>query len=465
MATTSTTTTTTSATASIVKTLGSGSGLDIATLVDSLVTAQFAAKNAQLAKRSDTLTAQISGVGKLKSGITGFDAALKALVKGGTLATQPTSSSAAVAVSALNGQSAAGLSARVAVTQLASAQAATTNTAVERTAAFRTGTLSVTVGGKTTALAIGGADATLNGVAAKINAAGLGLTATIVTDAGGARLTIKGQSGAANAFTIAGGDDADATGLSLADLSVGPDATGTSIGATAADAVLSLDGATFHRATNTITDLIPGVRLDLKELGAATLGTTPPTAALGQAVGDFVETFNQLHAVLREELDPVTGALRSDPAAGGLGRALTALTTTPLTGGAGGPRTLADLGVRTNRDGTLSVDSVQLTKALAASPAAVEAMFADRAGGGLSAALSAVATRATDRSYGFDAEVARFTARQSDLTDAQAKATDAAAAMKDRLTQQFASMDAKVAAYKSTGDFLKQQVDAWYKSN
>ena len=61
MATTATTATT-SSTASIVKTLGSGSGLDTGAIVSALVEAQFAAKNAQLTKQSDKLTAQISGV-------------------------------------------------------------------------------------------------------------------------------------------------------------------------------------------------------------------------------------------------------------------------------------------------------------------------------------------------------------------------------------------------------------------
>ena len=477
MATTSTTTSSTSAaasatssTASIVKTLGSGSGLDIDGIVTSLVSAQFAAKNQQLTKRADALTTQISGIAKLKSGITGFDAALKSLVKGGSLTTQPTSSSAAVSVSTLAGGSAAGLSARVQVTQLASAQAATTNTAVSRTATFRPGALTVTIGGVATAIAIGSADATVGGVAAKITAAGLGLTATVVGDGGGARLTIKGRSGAANAFTVDGADDdASASGMSLADLSVGANATGTTIGTQALDAKLTLDGATYSRATNTVSDLLPGVRLQLNDVGGATLGASAPTAALSQAVSDFVDTYNQLRAVLKEQVDPASGALRSDPAAASLQRALGQLTTTALAANAGGaPRSLADLGVGTNRDGTLQVDSTRLAKALASAPAAVEAMFADGVGagnGGLSAALSAIATRATDRTYGFDAETTRYTAAQTTITAAQTKATEDAAAMKDRLTQQFSSMDSKVAAYKSTGDFLKQQVSAWYAQN
>ena len=470
MATTSTTAAaTTSTTASIVKTLGSGSGLDTGAIVAGLVDASFAVKNKQLADKSDALTAQISTIAKLKSGITSFDTALKTLVKGGSLSTQPTSSAASVVTATgTGGASIAGLNARLTVGRLASAQAATTNTAVARTATFRAGTLAITSGGTTTPLTIVATD-TLDTIASKINGAGLKLTATVVTDAGGARLTIKGATGAANAFTISGtDDDPAATGVSLADLSVGAGATGTTVGTEAADAELVLDGATFHRATNAVTDLLPGVRLELKATGTTTLGTTAPTANLSQAVNDFVETFNQLHTVLVGELDPVGGSLRGDPAATALNRALGQLTTTALAANAtGAPRSLGDIGVRTNRDGSLSVDSTRLAKALTDYPAAVEAMFADGSGasnGGLSAALGAIAARATDRTYGFDAEVTRFNAAQSGIGEAKAKAADAATAMKDRLTRQFASMDARVAAYKSTQDFLKNQIAAWSKS-
>ena len=106
-----------------------------------------------------------------------------------------------------------------------------------------------------------------------------------------------------------------------------------------------------------------------------------------------------------------------------------------------------------------------MTRALTRFPDAVEAMFADGSGasnGGLSAALSAIATRATDRNSGFDAEAARYTAAQQKIAEAQTAAAEAATAMSTRLTAQFATMDARVAAYKSTQAFLKQQVDAWY---
>ena len=470
MVTTSTTSATSGAT-SIVKTLGSGSGIDTVALVAGLVDASFAVRNKQLTAKSDALTAQISTLATLKSGITSFDSALKSLVKGGTLATQPTSSATNVLTVATTGTTKlAGLSGRITVDRLAAAQAATTNTAMARTAAFREGTLNVTIGGTTTGIAIGGADATLEGVAAKINGAGLGLTATLVTDTGGVRLTIKGASGAANAFTIDGVDaDPAAAGLGLAGLSVGTGATGTTIGTAAADAELTLDGATFRRAKNSISDLVPGLRLELQATGATTLGATPPTANISSAVDAFVSDFNGLRSTLATSLDAKTGELKSDPAARTLLRALSTLTTTSLAANsAGAPRTLADLGVKTARDGSLSVDADALARALARYPEAVEAMFANgtgASGGGLSAALSAITTQATDRTSGFDAESTRYSDVRARVAKDQTAAADAATAMSTRLTSQFATMDARVAAYKSTQAFLKQQVDAWYAQN
>lgn len=498
-ATTSSTTATaaTSTVASIVKTLGSGSGVDTVTLVQQLVDAQFAVKNSQLAAKADTLTAQISAVSALKSELTNFDGALKSLVTSGSLTTQPTSSNTGVVnVTATAGARLAGLSGQLTVNQLASAQAATTNTAIPRTTAFNAGTLTLRFGTDTTTgtppvttfnpgstaidIAIGAGDTTLDGIAAKINAANKGITATVVTDGIGARLTIKGASGALQAFSLTGTDtDPAATGASLSTLDVGRGATGTTIGTSAADASVTLDGATFHRSSNTVTDLITGVKLELNAVSTTpvTLGATAPTTALSGAVNDFVATFNQLQKIVATDVDPFTGVLRTDTTVTAISRSLAKLTTANLATPAapGAPHTLADLGVTTNRDGSLSVDSTKLAAAITKYPDAVEALFAFGKGGaaddGISGALSAIVKQATvasavsDQDLSLNASTKRLTDAQADIVDAQAKAADLATVTKTRMTAQFSKMDSAVAAYKSTQAFLTQQIDAWNNSN
>jgi flagellar hook-associated protein 2 len=202
-------------------------------------------------------------------------------------------------------------------------------------------------------------------------------------------------------------------------------------------------------------------------VGATTLGATAPTANLSQAVTDFVSAYNELRATVAAELDPQGGELRNDPSARNLLRSLGTLTITSLApNGDDAPRTLADIGVRTARDGSLSVDTARLSRMLSTFPDAVEKMFARGTGaadGGLSAALSAIVARATDPEAGLDAVVSRYQDAQDRITDAQAATAAKAEAMTERLTRQFAGMDARVAAYKSTQNFLKQQVDAWYR--
>ncbi len=474
---------TSSPSSTILNALGSGSGIDIGALTTSLVEAQFAAKKAQLDARSETLTAQISGVATLKSAITGFNVALKSLVAGGSLATAPTSSDAKVmTVSAEPGAKLSGLNAAVGVTQLASAQAATTNTAVSRTAAYRTGTLTLRVGTwngntlnatSTTAVTIGAGDNTIVGIAAKINekTAQTGLTATVINDGAGARLTVKGRMGAAQAFEITGSNSGGgpfANGISLATLAVNRNASGTTIGSDAKNAVLTLDGATYTRPTNEVTDLIPGVKMTLTGIGATTLAATAPTAAIGETAGNFVATYNEMLAVLKEETNRIDGPLRSETSVTIMQRALARLTTTPLIPGTTGPRTLADIGVETARNGTLSVDAETLKKALADYPNEVEAMFAAGTGasnGGLSAALDAITTQVTSPIYGFDAATLKFNRAKSNLANAQLKVTEATERATDRLTRQFSGMDARVAAYKSTQSFLENQIKAWNSDN
>src|SRR5204862_97164 len=115
----------------LLSSLNTGSGVDTAALVASLVNAQFATKVAALNAKSQTLTTQISDVSTLKGSITDFANALQQLVKGGSLVAQPASSNANVlSVTPLIGAKLNGLSGSITVSQLASAQTAVSTTPV-----------------------------------------------------------------------------------------------------------------------------------------------------------------------------------------------------------------------------------------------------------------------------------------------------------------------------------------------
>jgi len=228
-----------------------------------------------------------------------------------------------------------------------------------------------------------------------------------------------------------------------------------------------VDGVTVERASNSISDLISGVKLDLAGVSTVpvTLGTKTPTDGLRQAAQDFVDTYNEVLSTLNTQLDPKTGPLKSDGAAQSLLRSLQTLTTrTLLTGAAANtPTTLGEIGIKTNRDGTLSVDDDTLTRALTNWPSSVEAIFSysTASSDGLTAAMQSISLNAGSTLYGLGASMTRYLQQQTDNSKAQSDLSDQSSAMSTRLTQQFASMNAKVAAYKSTQTFLKNQIDAW----
>jgi flagellar hook-associated protein 2 len=382
---------------SIAVTLGAGSGIDTKALVASLVDAQFGIKTKTLNARKDTIAAQISALSQLRSGLTGFSAALTSLVSGGTLSTQPVSSDSSVLnVGLLPGANISGLSASLEVKKLANAQVVTSGSVADAAAAFGKGTLTITLGTATydgndvptgftpksgatpVTVTIGDGQNSLAGIASAINAAKAGVTATVITDSTGSRLSIKGQTGADQAFTIGVAEDASAPGLSA--LAYNSGAQAMTLTRKSNDALVALDGVDVLRPTNSFSDLIAGVKLDLvKEAPGQviSINTSPPTAALSQAVNDIVETYNQLLGIAKEDTDVTSGVLKSDSAAKDLMRQLRQLTGQDLNAGAaeGEPKTLAELGVKTNRDGTLSVDSATLQRALTNAGPAVEKML------------------------------------------------------------------------------------------
>jgi len=398
MTTTSSTTTTPATTASatanagssILTALGAGTGIDTASLVTNLVTAAYSTKESALQTKTDANTAKISSLGTLTSGIDSFASALQSLVAGGTLKSQPsTSDSSIVTATAQNGVTISTLSSQIEVRQLATAQSLVSDYIADPSIAG-TGSLTLTVGtgGSARSFTIApGSNNSLAGLAATINAANTGttpsgITASVITDSNGSRLVVKGATGAANAFSLTANGDADANLTRFA-------STGTGAGMTQAqpaqDAIIRMDGVDTTHSTNTVSDLISGVTLNLVSAKIGTsvsLGVTRPTAAITQAVNDYVSAYNTLKGEIDSATAPASsdgttaaGALHGNSAINQMKTMLQRVTSTALSSYATGPKTLAEIGVSTGQDGTLSVDANKLATALSTYPDAVEAMF------------------------------------------------------------------------------------------
>jgi len=365
----------------ILTSLGASS-IDTASLVDQLATAAMSDKQKVLTARETANTAKISDLASAISSINAFSSSLSTLISGGTLYTQPTSSNTSVLqASAQAGARLNGLSASVRVEKLAMAQTMTAAPLAGASSAVGTGTLELKVGSQTKTITIDSTNNTLAGLAKAIKDSGLGVSASIVTDASGARLVVKGATGSANAFSLkmTSGTAGELDRFAYDPATYDPDAiTGLTLQQAAQNAELIVDGVAVSKATNSITDVIDGVKLDLMSASPGTtitIGSSQPVDAIKQAVGDFVSAFNEMRTTLRG-MTGTEGSLRSDTGIRSLVQRLSAMTSTRLTYATdGSPTTLAEIGVSTNRDGSLTLDTGRLASIMSSNPSAVEAMF------------------------------------------------------------------------------------------
>ena len=375
---------------SILSSLGAGSGIDTTSLVSNLVTATFADRESALSGKQTANTAQISALGSLNSGISSFSSALKTLIAGGTLKSQPSSSNSSIlTIKATGTASISNLSASLEVRQLAQAQTLASAAVSVAAPQVGTGSLKLTTPAGDFNIAVSAPNNTIDDLATAINAANTGttpsgVTASVITDASGKRLVLKGQMGGANTFSLTANSDADPALSNFAFDSGNPTANpNMTLAQQAQNAIIRMDGVDSSYGSNTVTDLIPGASLSLVSAQPGTmitLGVTRPTDALSQAVSDFVDAYNELNTQLATASATASdtaaaGALHGTPAVREMQRQLRTITSATLTTLPNGPQTLAEIGVATKQDGTLTVDTDKLTKALAAYPDSVEAMF------------------------------------------------------------------------------------------
>lgn len=360
-----------------------GASIDTGTLVTQLTAAQKSSLEDPITAKQTANTAQISAVATLTSDLSTFSTSLNTLIQGGTLQTQPVSSDTSVmTVAAVAGAPVGALSQSVTVNALAYAQSVKSDAYASSSQAFNTGMMTLTVGsGAPINITVDSSNNTLSGIAQAINAKNAGVTANVITGSdGSATLVLKGTTGAANSFKLTSQDDTGQTGTSLAKLSYdGTSTTGLTLTQAAQDASVTVDGVTVTRSSNTFNDVVPGVSMTLGKIGTVNLSSTRPNAAITQAVNDFVSAYNQLLAEINTDSAAATSTASAGPLQGNsairqLKTQLSKLTTTPLNA-TGTIRTLAELGVSTAQDGTLSVNSTTLTNMLTNHPDDVESMF------------------------------------------------------------------------------------------
>ena len=479
-----------------------GSGLDIDSIVSKMVAAEKAPKQDQLTATQSKATAQLTAVGSLKSAISDFQTALTTLNSPTSFQARAVTLSKSDYLTATASPSASIGSYQVEVTQLASsskvalAALPATSTSTSSTGAttsspstFGKGTLSIKIGDtKLSDIQVDATNNTLSGIRDAINKAGQsqGLSANIVNDTSGARLVLTStKTGAGNDVSVGvSGDDGSGT-LSLTKLAFSPSAAPTDPSVVdppvpsdpsaarmltrAKSAAMTIDGLKVTSDSNTVSNAVGGLSFTLKATTTAgspmTVGVSQDEAGVKGNIQKFVDSYNKLMGVIKTQTSvtkvgdnsaPITAALVGDATA----RGLTATIRNELGNlqGTGSVKALADLGITTQKDGTLAIDDTKLDKMVSSNFADLSGFFTGDQG---------LAARLKDKLDPYTMTNGILEQRTTSLSntlksvDAQtATLNTRMSALSDRLYKQYNTMDQLYSSLSSTASSLSQQLAA-----
>lgn len=359
----------------------SSAGLDVPTLVSQLMSLERRPIDTLNAKITANQT-KISSFGTISSLVSGLQsAALKvstslsgysSTVSDSTALTSSAASNAVAGSYALNVTSLAQAQSLIS-TGVANSTAAIGNGATTLSFDFGTtaGAVFTSNGGGVKSLTIDGSNNTMQGIAAAINAANIGVTATLINDGSATtpyRLSItSNSSGASNSLKISttGGDGS--IGALLAYDPAGTKNLTQTIAAQNAN--FTVNGVAISSASNTVTSAIQGVSLTLKNTTTTpvTLNVAHDNAAISSAVSSFVDSYNALFNQLRSRSAYGTAGAAAPVLAGDgsvrlMMEQMRGILSTGATGGT--MSLLSQVGITTQSDGSLKFDSTVLSSAL-----------------------------------------------------------------------------------------------------
>ncbi|GCL65960.1 flagellar filament capping protein FliD [Pseudaquabacterium pictum] len=473
---------------------GIGSGLDVASILDRLMAVEQRPLNL-LQTAATNLSTKLSNVGKLQ----GYFATLRDkanVLTAPTLWSGTTATSADTsAVTVATGSGAVAGSYAVNVSRLAVGQTVTSTAQPASTSTLGTGTLTIELGtwgaGEPAAdftakagsspvtINIGDGETSLAAIRDKINSAGAGVTATLVTDASGTRLSLRSQAtGSENAFRVsvaeATPDGNDATGLSMLAYDASAAASPMLRSTTAANAALTVNGIALSSASNTLSGVVDGLTLNLIKptAGDVAVSVATDTASAKTAITDFVAAFNTLAGFIRTQTaynadSKTAGALQGDQSTLSLQSQLRAVLNEGSTASSTWSR-LSDIGLALKSDGTLETNATKLDNALGNLPELKKLL----AGDGSSTAEMGFVRRFKNLADAALGSSGVFESRSSSLQasiDRNGKSQDTMELKLEktraRLQAQYSALDTKMASLTNLSSYMTQQITQMNRSS
>jgi flagellar hook-associated protein 2 len=445
-----------------------GSVINVSSLVSQLVAATERPQQALIADQTQQVTTQISALGQLKGALSTFQSSLGALSSPSAFQLETAISGAPTVFTATAGSGAPAGTYNVTVSALATAQQLLSNPVAGST--IGTGTLQLSLGGSSFSVTVDSTDNTLQGLAAAINSASgnPGIAATVLQGASGAYLLLSSsQTGAANTIQVTETD----AGNGLTAFTYGTGNTGNyTQEAAAQDAAFSISGVNFTSPSNTVSNAMSGVTLNL--LGTSPTSGTPPApvaatlsiandnTTIGGNIQSFVTAYNTLQSTLAQlggynSSTNTAGPMMGDAGLEGIQSQVQQALYSIVNTGSSTYNTLASIGITTNADGTLSLKNATLQNALSSNFTAVSRLFSSSSG--VAASLDTDIKSALGPNGSLTAEGNTLASQDNSLTQQSNQLQTQMAALQASLTQQYSALNALLSSLQSTSSYLSQQ--------
>lgn len=452
--------------------VGIGSGLNIKELVNSTVKAEIAPKATQLNRLEKSAEAKFSALGTLQSALSNFQTAMKDLNNMDLFNNRTANSSNTALLTASSEKTALSGTYRVQVEQLASSSKVSTAALANDFSSDSDGALTVKLGANDT-------DAVTINIAKGANLVEIrdalneqlkdkGISANIVNNpaTGQSQLIFSGEeTGAGNDIIIEGAGGV--VGLSV-DGTVKAAVGGAGYLEQAGNAKFTIDGLQLESASNTVTNAIPDVSFTLK---GTTEANKPLTVTVGQddkgvkeqlkkfvdSYNEFVKVSGQLTAVTKVgDAAPVVGSLVGDSTVRNLVNGIRSELGNMAENSGSTIRTLANLGITTQKDGSLKIDDKKLDSVLATNFDDVGKFFAGD--NGLMARMDKRISSYTGENGIISVRQKSLDATRTDVKEQRIKLEARATQIEARLFKQYYAMDALVGQLSTTGNQISQML-------
>jgi flagellar hook-associated protein 2 len=420
-------------------TASQGAGIDVSSIVDQIIFAEQAPERIWQ-QQQIALAAQTSSLNSLSSGVNALQAKVQALsdLSGAFAAQVATSSQPDLVTVSAQSNAAAGVHTLI-INHLATVSSYYTDPVASSSTTLAHGTFTLAGGQGTSLITIDASNDTLDKLYAYVNANNYGVQASVINDAGGARLALLSKT----------------SGL-LGDLSVTLNGTGLVFqkSADGINASFSLDGVPLSSTTNTVSSPLPGVTLNLLAANPAkpvTISVGPDTAGITQTINDFVSAYNSaigsVNSQFKASANSGAGPLANNSALRSLQSSLLSDVTFSVTGN-NGVVNLASIGIDLQNDGTLSVDISKLSSALSTQFADVKTFFQSGVAGGFGNNFSSDLTALTSPASGLlSLNLNENNANQQALTRQINDFEDRLANRRQFLINQYSQVDAMLRQY------------------